>query len=154
MEHTALAPFSDGSAEGDLAEDVSGEEVDGLAEIDGAGEGAIGDVGEHDGELGVADGAERENAFGAEEVEDAKLAGLAPVRAVRGEGDVLGVVDELARDLEIGTAGEGDVVGFGHGADGGGGGEDESGDLAESEKHDWAMDEGEGVESAVGDGEK
>lgn len=154
MEHTALAFFSDGAAEGDFAEDVGGEGVDDFAEIDGAGEGVIRDVREHDGELRVAVGAERVDALGAEEVEDAKLARLAPVRAVGGEGDAFGVVDELARDFEIGTAGEGYVVGFDHGADGGGGGEDESGDLAEFEKHDRTVNEGEGVESTVRDGEK
>lgn len=100
----------------------------------------------------LADGSEGAHAPEAQQLEHAELAGLPPVLAVRGEGDVGVVEGELLSRLEDGSAGEDDVVGFKDGLQCVAGGDDEGGDAAEAEEHDWAVLLGEAEEGVVGRG--
>ena len=78
-------------------------------------------------------------ASGAEELHQAHLAGLAPVRAVGGPGDVGVVVGGVFSGGGFGAGGEGDVVGFEEELGHGDGGADDDGEGAKAELHDGAV---------------
>lgn len=86
-----------------------------------------------------ADMAERADAAGGKELGDADAAGLAPVGAGRGEGDVGAAEGEVVDGDGMGAAGEGVVVGAEDVAGEAGGGDHEGGDLAELEVEEGAM---------------
>lgn len=92
------------------------------------------------------------HALGAEELERADFAELAPVVAVGGGGDAGAVVGDDLGDDGGGAGGEVEVVGFGDLLCGVGGGDHDDGELAEFEVHRWAEFAGEDVEGAVRDG--
>lgn len=86
-----------------------------------------------------ADAAEGADAAGGEELGDADAAGLAPVGAGGGEGDVGAAEGEMVDGDGMGAAGEGVVVGAEDVAGEAGGGDDEGGDPAELEVEEGAV---------------